>query len=147
MFLEHSNFPAFSLPERCSQTDKFPKNCLHSRISIMCECAQIAFCFPSRRPVFASRPSKVYFSGCQFQNRTYNSSLETRKKFRSWFHFVIYILEQKNYAGVFLTRVFLLKLLWATDHSAQCIIAQGNRACLAEMPRGFSTQADKPAPW
>ena len=66
-------------------------------------------CFPSRRPIFAVRPSKVYFSGCQFQNRTYNSSLETHKKFRSRFHLVIYILEQKNYAGVFLIRVFLLK--------------------------------------
>ena len=47
MFLKHSNFPAFSLPESCSQTDKFPKNALHSSISIICECAHIAFCFPS----------------------------------------------------------------------------------------------------
>ena len=80
---EHSNFPAFSLPESYSQTNKFPKNCLHSRISIICECIHIAFCFPSRHPILSVRPSKVYFSGCQFQNRTYNSSLETRKKFRS----------------------------------------------------------------
>ena len=32
---EHSNFPAFSLLESCSQTDKFPKNSLHSRISVI----------------------------------------------------------------------------------------------------------------
>ena len=49
--LGHSNFPGFSLPESCSQTDKFPKNSLHSCISIICECAHIALCFPSRRPI------------------------------------------------------------------------------------------------
>ena len=54
--LEHSNFPAFSLPESYSQTNKFPKNCLHSRISIICECVHIAFCFPSRRPILTVRP-------------------------------------------------------------------------------------------
>ena len=43
MFLEHSNFPAFSLLESCSQTDKFPKNCLISRISIICWCGHVAF--------------------------------------------------------------------------------------------------------
>ena len=79
--LEHSNFPAFSLPESYSQTSKFPKNSLHSRISIICECAHIAFCFPSRRPILSVRPSKVHFSGCQFQNRTYGKSLETCKSF------------------------------------------------------------------
>ena len=30
----------------------------------------------------AVRPSKVYFLGCRFQNRTYNKSLETRKSFK-----------------------------------------------------------------
>ena len=79
--LEHSNFPAFSLPESCSQTDKFPKNSLDSRTSINCECAHIAYFFPSRRPIFAVRPSKVYFSGCQFKNRMYNKSIETSKSF------------------------------------------------------------------
>ena len=79
MFLEHSNFPAFSLPKSCSQTDKFPTSSLRSRISIIVEFAHIAVCFPSRRPIFAERPSKEYFSGCQFQNKTYSKSLETRK--------------------------------------------------------------------
>ena len=79
--LEHSNFPAFSLPESYSQRNKFPKNCLHSRISIICECVHIAFCFPSRHPILSVRPSKVQFSGCQFQNRTYDKSLETCKSF------------------------------------------------------------------
>ena len=36
-------------------------------------------------------------------------SLSRLSKVWNWFRFVIYILEQKNYAGVFLTRVFLLK--------------------------------------
>ena len=62
MFLEHSNFPAFSLPESSSQKNKFSKNSLHSRISIICDCAYIAFCFPSLRPIFAVRPPKVYCS-------------------------------------------------------------------------------------
>ena len=62
--LEYSNFPAFPLLESCSQTDQFPKNSLHSRISITNEYAHIASCFPSRRPSFVVRPSKVYFSGC-----------------------------------------------------------------------------------
>ena len=79
--LEHSNFPAFSLPESYSQTNKFPKNCLHSRISIICECVHIAFCFPSRCSILSVRPSKVQFSGCQFQNRTYDESLETCRSF------------------------------------------------------------------
>ena len=79
--LENSNFPALSLPESCSQTDKFPKNSLHSCISIICECAHFAFCFLSRRPIFAVRPPAVHFSGFQFQNRTYDKSLETRKSF------------------------------------------------------------------
>ena len=57
------------------------KNTLHSCISIICESAYFVFCFPSLRPIFAVRPSKVYFSGCQFQNRTYNKSLETYKSF------------------------------------------------------------------
>ena len=47
MFLERSNFPTFSLPESCSDTDKFPKNILRSRISIICEYAHITLCFPS----------------------------------------------------------------------------------------------------
>ena len=72
MFLEHSNFPAFSLQEIYS---------LHSCISIICECSHIAFCFSSERPIFAVQPSKVYFSGCQFQSRTYYKSLKTRKSF------------------------------------------------------------------
>ena len=79
--LEHSNFPAVPLIESCSQANKFPKISLHSCISIICDCAHIAFCFPSRRSIFAVRPSKVYFSGRQFQNRTYNKSLETCKFF------------------------------------------------------------------
>ena len=103
MFLEHSNFPAFSLPESCSQTDQFPKNSLQCRISIIHECAQIASCFPNRRPIFAVWPSKVCFSDCQSQKRMYKKSLETRKSFE--------ILEQKCYVNVILTRVFLLKQL------------------------------------
>ena len=79
---EHSNFPAFSLLESCSQTDKCPKNSLHSCTSIICEYAHNAYCFPSRRPIFVVRPSKAYFSGCQFQNRTHNKFLETRKSFK-----------------------------------------------------------------
>ena len=62
MFLEHSNSPAFPLIKSCSQTDKFPKNSLHSHISIICEYAHIAFCFPS----------KVYCSGWQFNNNNNN---------------------------------------------------------------------------
>ena len=50
--LENSNFPALSLPESCSQTHKFPKNSLHSCITIICECAHFVFCFLSRRPIF-----------------------------------------------------------------------------------------------
>ena len=81
MCLEHSNFPAFSLPESYSQTDKFPKNGLHSCISIICEFAHIAFASLLDVLYFAVRPSKVYFSGYQFQNKTYNKSLKTRKSF------------------------------------------------------------------
>ena len=55
---KHSNFPALSLPDSYSQTGKFPKNSLHSCISIICEYALTAFCFPSRRPIFAVWPSK-----------------------------------------------------------------------------------------
>ena len=66
MCFEHSNFPAFSFLESCAQTDKFSKNSLHSHISIICEYDYVAFCFPSRRPIFAVQPSKVNFSGCQF---------------------------------------------------------------------------------
>ena len=61
----------------CMRVNFSSLNSLHSRISIICEYAYIAFCFPSRRPVFAVLPFKVYFSGYQFQNRTYNKSLET----------------------------------------------------------------------
>ena len=82
MFLKHCNSPAFSLLESFSPTDKFPKKSLHSCISIICECVHIVFSFLSRRPIFAVRPSKIYFSGCQFQNRLYNKSLETCKSFK-----------------------------------------------------------------
>ena len=44
--LEHSSFPAISLPQSSLQTDKFPKNSLHSRISIICKCSPISLCFP-----------------------------------------------------------------------------------------------------
>ena len=54
MFLEPSNFPAFSLPESYSPEDKLPTNSLHSRISMICECVHIPICFPSRRPIFYS---------------------------------------------------------------------------------------------
>ena len=56
--LEHSNFPALSLPESCLQTDKFPQNRLHSSISIICECAHFVFGFPSRRPIFCGAAFK-----------------------------------------------------------------------------------------
>ena len=106
--LEHYNFSSFSLPESCSQTDKFPKNSLHSRIHIICECAHIASCLPSRRPIFVVQPSKVHFSGFQYQNRTYNKSIKTAKVLRLISLCNLH-LRAKNYNGVFLTRVFLLK--------------------------------------
>ena len=56
--LEHSNFPTLSLPESCSQTNKFPKNSSHSRISILFECAHFVFCFPSRCPILCSAAFK-----------------------------------------------------------------------------------------
>ena len=64
MFLEHSNFPCFSLPESCSQTHKFPKYSLRSHIAIICEYVRIAFCFPSRRPT-------SYFLHCSLQKNTF----------------------------------------------------------------------------
>ena len=85
--LEHSNFPAISLLESCSQTDYLHMNCLHPCISIICEYAPIPFWFPSRRPSFAVRPSKGYFSGWQFQNRTYSKDLKTCKSFKLDFTF------------------------------------------------------------
>ena len=65
--LEDSYFPALSLLESCSKTAKFPKNSLHSHISVIGEYAQIAFCFPSRRPSFAVRPSKYTFQVVSFR--------------------------------------------------------------------------------
>ena len=106
--LEHSNFPAFSLPESCSQTVKFPKNSLHSRISIICKCAHIAFGFPSRRLILQGCLQKRTFQVVSFRmERTI--SLSTIARVLKLIHFVIYFLEQKTYAGVFLTRIFLLK--------------------------------------
>ena len=57
MFLEHSNFPAFSQIESCLQTDQFPQNSLHSRMSIICEYEHVAFCFPSRLQSIGKRPT------------------------------------------------------------------------------------------
>ena len=83
--LEHSNFPALSLPESCQQADEFPKNSSHFRISIICEWAHIAFCFPSRRPIFCSEAFKIYFQVASFRiERTISlSRLATVSKFTS----------------------------------------------------------------
>ena len=109
MLLEHSNFPAFSLSESYSPTDKFPENNLHSGISIICECAHIAFCLPFSTSYFCSGgPQKYTFQVATFRiERTI--SLSRLAKVLKLILFVIYSLEQKNNAGVFLTRVFLLK--------------------------------------
>ena len=53
--LEHSNFPAFSLPESCSQADRFPKNSLR-------------FAFPSFVNVlilyFSTLRDVLFLQGC-----------------------------------------------------------------------------------
>ena len=68
--LELSNFPASSLLETWSQTDLFSKNSLLSGISIICDYANIAFCFHSRRPIFAARPQKYTFKVVSLRERT-----------------------------------------------------------------------------
>ena len=69
----------------------------------------MAFCFPSRHPSFAVRLSKVYFSGFQFQNSRYNKSLENREGYLNLISLFNLHPRTKNYAGVFLARVLLLK--------------------------------------
>ena len=54
--------------------------------------------------IFGVRPSKVYFSGCQFQD-----SLSRLAKVSKLISLCNLHPRTTNYAGVFLTRVFLLK--------------------------------------
>ena len=80
-FLEHSDFPAFSLLEAAYRRTNSPRTvCILTFLSFV-NMLRLDFRRPSRRPIFAVRPLKVYFSGCQFQNRRYNNSHETCRSF------------------------------------------------------------------
>ena len=147
MFLEHSNFPVFSLLESCSQTNKFPKNSLHSDISIIYVNVLILH--------FASLLD-VLFLQCGLEKHTLQavSFRIARRISHSRLAKALKLISlcnlhprTKDCAGVFLTNVFLLKqpILVSTrqrdkSSSQTEIFVQSNNSWKASPPKSDSNE-------
>ena len=95
---------AFPSYESCSQIDKFPKYSLHSRISIICECNQVAFCCLLTSYFCSATFKKYTFQVISFRIES-TMSLSRLAKVLKLISLCNLYPRTRNYAGVFLTHV------------------------------------------